>query len=281
MFRIIMLLGFCACLSLMTTERLAAQEKKAETKSAMVRIAAPPAGIEVVSGEVTCDRDVVKGQESVNVFPVGTSTTIVLLLRGDKLPGLTTEIRSSKGVIDMVETAPDFWGTEKKNETKVFLRCYAQPGDYPDGLPQGQYQTRVKMDNKVVLQFNWSLDPKSPVLPDVKRMQGKWRVIDRVADGRGQGVKGTTVTITADSMTLKEGDGTGFTRRLNHYPSENPKWMNLTVGNTDDIWPSLYGFQGDRLMLCIGVNGFRPGQMRSNRGDGTLLLELERIKQKK
>jgi uncharacterized protein (TIGR03067 family) len=227
-----------------------------------------------VEGSVTCDLDVVPGKDAGTIFPSGSSTTVVLVLRG-KVPALQTEVLKGGQRIDVVGTFPDLWGTAKADETRAFLCCCPQPSKHPRGFPDGKYTTRVKMEGKAVLEFNWSIDPKSPIPPDVKRMQGKWRAIDFIDDGRVRGTDGVKVTVAENKFTFKDGFGEGFTRRLDVFPYDNPKQMNLAKSDTE-LFPCLYGFVGDKLKLCIGVNGFRPGQIRSNRGDGTWLLELER-----
>jgi uncharacterized protein (TIGR03067 family) len=106
------------------------------------------------------------------------------------------------------------------------------------------------MDGKVVLEFNWSIDPKSPIPADAKRMQGKWRAIDFVDDGRVRGTEGVKITVAGDKFTFTGGFGESFTRRLDVFPYDNPKQLNLTKSETE-YFPCLYGFVGDRLKLCI------------------------------
>jgi uncharacterized protein (TIGR03067 family) len=270
MSRFVSVIGLVTALPALTPGPIAAQEKK----EAVVRIAAPPPGVEVLETAITCDMDVVPGKDAGSVFPPGSSTTVVLVLRG-KVPPLTTEVFQGSDRIDLVVTPPDLWGTAERGQTKAYLRCCPDSSKHPRGFPDGKYTTRVKMDGKVVLEAHWSIDPKSPIPPDAKRMQGKWRAIDFVEDGRVRGTEGVKVNVAGDRFTFTGGFGERFTRRLDVFPYDNPKQMNLTKSETESF-PCLYGFVGDRLKLCIGVNGFRPGQMRSNRGDGTWLLELER-----
>jgi uncharacterized protein (TIGR03067 family) len=118
---------------------------------------------------------------------------------------------------------------------------------------------------------------------DLKKMQGKWRPISIVADGKPQEVSPNSVYHFEGNKNIYDGSGKYFdviTLNAKSDPKE------LTFDNVQKDGPTtkgvkaIYRFDGDKLVLCVAPDpkAARPKTFESKEKSGHRLITLERLK---
>jgi uncharacterized protein (TIGR03067 family) len=119
---------------------------------------------------------------------------------------------------------------------------------------------------------------------DLKRLQGKWKVVTYKLDG--QSLKpGATWTISGNKVQY----GGGFYAALTLNAKETPKAFDFDhydaggrLRRGEAGFKGIYAFEGeDTLKWCVtAVTGRpRPKAFESKQGDGNILYVLERVKE--
>lgn len=118
---------------------------------------------------------------------------------------------------------------------------------------------------------------------DLKRMQGKWKVVSVMSEGKAEKA-GFTYTISGNKMYV----GGGWYSTLTLDAKVKPRafdFEHYDAGGTlksDKGMKAIYMFDGDdKLKLCLAQLGGRPRPKAffSKAGDGNRLLVLERVKE--
>lgn len=116
---------------------------------------------------------------------------------------------------------------------------------------------------------------------DGARLKGKWRIIERVSDGRSMPadeLKKIEVVIDADMITVTIGD------RVEKYPytldpKAKPPAIDLrSIDGKKQAMPGIYELKGDTLRIYVSPDGDRPKAFPAKSEPGNTLLVLERIK---
>jgi uncharacterized protein (TIGR03067 family) len=119
---------------------------------------------------------------------------------------------------------------------------------------------------------------------DLKRLQGKWKVVSHKYDG--QSLKpGATWTISGNKLL----EGAGWYLELTLNAKEKPKALDFDrydaggrLRRGESGFKSIYAFKGeDTLEWCMtAIAGRpRPGAFESKKGDGNIFYVLERVKE--
>ena len=119
---------------------------------------------------------------------------------------------------------------------------------------------------------------------DLKRLQGKWKVISRKLDGRPL-KPAVTWTITGNKLLY----GGGFYALLTLNAKETPRAFDFdqydaggTVTRGGKGFKGIYAFEGENtLKWCVtALTGSpRPKAFESKEGDGNILYVLQRVKE--
>jgi len=136
-------------------------------------------------------------------------------------------------------------------------------------------------------------DPKGDVQAEMKKLEGTWRGVSFIADGKeapGDRAKGLALTLKADgTWTLLDGkntsDGT-FTVD----PGKKPKTGSFVIKSgihKDKTTLDIYDLDGDTLKLCYVLVPAgnesakeRPSKFASEAGSGHILWVMKREKAK-
>jgi uncharacterized protein (TIGR03067 family) len=114
-------------------------------------------------------------------------------------------------------------------------------------------------------------------------IQGKWKVVSVKESGRSPRVPDDLrVVITADTISIEQGNDDPIGMKYQLHPSERPKAMDVT----HEIMPgkpirqlAIYALRGDELELCLEAAGKpRPTGFESAAGDTTVVWVLGRAK---
>jgi uncharacterized protein (TIGR03067 family) len=118
--------------------------------------------------------------------------------------------------------------------------------------------------------------------PDLKKIQGTWKVIEFVMHGEPQPDafrKGLRFTFKDNMMTMDGGGKREFKFKLD--AAKKPRTLDFTAmggpydGQTN---PGIYEFDGDRLKLCLpnDTTKDRPTEFKSEKGSKVVYILLER-----
>jgi len=120
-------------------------------------------------------------------------------------------------------------------------------------------------------------------------LQGKWQMTSRIVDGvpsEAEAIKSMTVTFVGDSYTLKSGEKTLSEVSYKIDPTKKPAWLDA-VAEVEEPGKGkikqkpgigIIKLEGDTLTFCVGVEVTRPGDFKSEKGGGRLLVEFKRVK---
>lgn len=119
---------------------------------------------------------------------------------------------------------------------------------------------------------------------DMEKIQGTWMVESGQEGGKALEagkVKGTMVTITADTITVKEGDQKReMTYKLD--PAKNPKTIDLTTTQGTDKGKTaqgIYSLEGDSLKICFTIPGKdRPIAFDTRADSKEMLFTMKKAK---
>jgi uncharacterized protein (TIGR03067 family) len=121
---------------------------------------------------------------------------------------------------------------------------------------------------------------------DLKRLQGKWKAVSRMVDGRPAKVDPKwTWTISGDKFLF----GGGLYAKMKLDPHATPKaidWDHYDARDKPRIgeigFKGIYAFEGEgTFKVCItGIAGRpRPRRFESKQGDGNIYLIYKRVKE--
>jgi uncharacterized protein (TIGR03067 family) len=126
---------------------------------------------------------------------------------------------------------------------------------------------------------------------DVKAMQGDWKVVMHIEDGRQVIAKdGQPTTYRFDDPAIVIPDGHPIPHGINNAifaldAAKQPKQINLTTHYLTETYQEheatlagIYQLEGDRLTIAYHVGEPRPEKSESAPGSGVTLLVLERSK---
>lgn len=117
---------------------------------------------------------------------------------------------------------------------------------------------------------------------DLKRLQGKWKLVGLVADGKPQEVSPKTIYNFEGNKNVYDGGGSFDLITLN--AKADPKELTfdrvLKNGDTRKGVKAIYAIDGDTLKICVAADPKveRPKAFESKEKSGTRLIILERIK---
>jgi uncharacterized protein (TIGR03067 family) len=111
-------------------------------------------------------------------------------------------------------------------------------------------------------------------------LQGKWQMTARIQDGvpsEAELIKKRTVTFEGDKYTVR--DGVEVVGELSYKvdPARKPAWFDVTPKDGDPA-RGIIKLEDDTLTFCVGNDGNRPSDFKSERGDGRLLVEFKKVK---
>lgn len=117
--------------------------------------------------------------------------------------------------------------------------------------------------------------------PKPESLDGEWRVVELVKDGTAEKKDKLAVTIKGDKFTVIGGtreEASTFTLDPKAKPAAidlKPEKGNKGVESAKGI----YKLEKDTLTICAGLDGgARPKEFKSEKGGGTVLFVLERVK---
>lgn len=122
-----------------------------------------------------------------------------------------------------------------------------------------------------------------------KDLQGSWQAVD--AEGNGgkldeDRIKETQIVIDSNTLGIKP-DGEGRKTTFTVDASKTPGTINLIPldgGRKGTVVPGIYTVQDGQLRLCINIWGKdptrRPGEFKTQPGDGCVFVTLKRTTQK-
>lgn len=136
----------------------------------------------------------------------------------------------------------------------------------------------------------WQLAAAEPQCAnEAKLLQGTWQVIDLQANGEKKPddeIKQMQIIISGDDLVIKP-DGEGRRCKFTLDTAKTPKAIDLVPGDGPSkgkTFPGIYSLQDGKLRLCINIfrqhTGQRPTEFKTQPGDGTAFVTLERVKQK-
>ena len=130
-------------------------------------------------------------------------------------------------------------------------------------------------------------EPKSA--NDAKDLQGTWQAVDLQANGERKPddeIKELQVIIQGDDLRIKP-DGEGRKCKFKLNSDKTPKAIDLIPcdgGGKGKSHPGIYSLEDGKLRICINIfrqhTGQRPTEFKTQAGDGTGFVTLERAKQK-
>lgn len=120
---------------------------------------------------------------------------------------------------------------------------------------------------------------EKPAASDVKKMQGKWRVVSVAEKGRKSTpdeVKGMSWTFEADIIIGK--DPNPEPKKLGTFkldPEKTPRQIDITI--EERSFKGIYKFEGDQLIICLrDPEKGRPTEFTAEKGNDQGLIVLER-----
>jgi uncharacterized protein (TIGR03067 family) len=126
----------------------------------------------------------------------------------------------------------------------------------------------------------WAAAQGTDTKEDLKKMQGKWRVVEVIEDGKEAKPDAKAFKIISDNKVLDPGAGTEDEFRLD--ATKKPKELDVYVNRKGVVayqLKGIYEFQGEKLRVCIDLDGKgRPKAFESKPGSGYRLATLERVK---
>ncbi len=124
---------------------------------------------------------------------------------------------------------------------------------------------------------------------DKTKMQGTWTIVEAVRDGEEaipeEQRKELRLTIKDDKRTIKVGDEVLSEATYTLDTASKPKGITVKVSTgplKDKELPGIYEFDGDKLKICLNLEGNeRPKEFKSEKGGGTLLQVFKKVKEEK
>lgn len=126
--------------------------------------------------------------------------------------------------------------------------------------------------------------------PDLKQMQGTWRVI-LVEFGGKKATKEENekvnfrLVVEGERYTVYLNDEKFTSGRMKLDPAKKPKEMDTREEegpNKGKTLQSIYKIEGDVMMACFNVpGGQRPTEFKTEEGSEQMLLKYERVRKKK
>jgi uncharacterized protein (TIGR03067 family) len=111
-------------------------------------------------------------------------------------------------------------------------------------------------------------------------LQGKWQMTSRIQDGvpsEADLVKNRTVTFEGDKYIVRDGDNVIGELTYKVDPAKKPAWFEVTPDGGETV-KGIIKLEGDKLTFCVGGDGTRPSEFKSEKGDGRLLGEFKKVK---
>ncbi len=192
-----------------------------------------------------------------------------LMIQGYKKPGdpVAHSVRCE-------EAGPDFEGIRQGH--KVRIRGVVQA--HSDTLLAAELR-----ECKVIKVFADDYPPSKAARAEVKKLQGRWKVLSAEANGKklvGKEAGFDALSFEGYSIYLYQGDK-AFSFGIVLDPEKTPKIADLVGGRVP--LPCIYALEGDQLTLCLPGQtkaGFvRPATFDSRKHQGHL-LKAERQKEK-
>jgi uncharacterized protein (TIGR03067 family) len=120
---------------------------------------------------------------------------------------------------------------------------------------------------------------------DLKRLEGKWKFVERVIDGKKGDLKGTW-TITGNKLSYASDSDVWAVLHLD--ATTKPKTFDFDHDSKDPKKAEkgikgIYAIDGDTLKVCVAIPGKakdRPKSFESKEGSGLALTVLKRVKDK-
>src|SRR5262249_11332178 len=119
-----------------------------------------------------------------------------------------------------------------------------------------------------------------PVKRFKEALQGKWQMTSRIQDGVPSEVdlvKNRTVTFEGDKYTVRDGDEIIGELSYKVDAAKKPAWFDVTLEGGETA-KGIIKLEGDKLTFCVGSDGTRPSEFKSEKGDGRLLGEFKKVK---
>jgi uncharacterized protein (TIGR03067 family) len=116
---------------------------------------------------------------------------------------------------------------------------------------------------------------------DLRKLQGKWKFVERVLDGKKGDLKGTW-TIAGNKVSYGANSDLWAVIKLN--PTTRPKALDFDHISTDPAKvvkgiKAIYDVEGDTFKICVATKGKeRPKAFESKEGSGHVLTVLKRVK---
>ncbi len=125
---------------------------------------------------------------------------------------------------------------------------------------------------------------------DAKTLQGTWQAVDFEANGERKPddeIKESKVIIQGNELFAVKSKGEDPHLKFKLDSSKTPKTIDLIPIDGPDkgkMFPGIYSLENGKLRLCLNIFGKdlskRPAEFKTQAGDGTGFVTLERVKQK-
>src|SRR5262245_30579920 len=126
----------------------------------------------------------------------------------------------------------------------------------------------------------WSSAQGDTTKEDLKKMQGKWRVVELIDDGADKKTDPKAIKIITGNKVFDPGADTEDEFKLD--ATKKPKELDVYIARKGVVPHQLrgiYELQGDKMTVCLDIDGKgRPKAFESKPGSGYRLATLERVK---
>ena len=121
-------------------------------------------------------------------------------------------------------------------------------------------------------------EKEDPVCNLRRALQGKWKAIDRQIDGKPiTKDPATFLIVEPGTLTLKEKGSLGVSYTVDPAPTPNRITL-IPRHGVGRLLNGIFSLEGDTLTLCLNPkpNGPAPDKLETTKGDGYMLLKLQR-----
>jgi uncharacterized protein (TIGR03067 family) len=118
---------------------------------------------------------------------------------------------------------------------------------------------------------------------DLKKMQGKWKLVSIINDGKAETTVTATWTVSGNKIVFSSNPKGKLQDEFTLDATKDPKAMDIRSIRDKEKpqeFKAIYALQGDELKICVDVSGKgRPTDFESRAGSSCRLITLKRVKE--